>query len=143
MPRRSKRGGGSTPPPRPGPTDPGSCLGATVCDHSASTIDHSETTVVFEPGNYTGTDLTWRRADHAPSARVCLAAFRAIFDAVGDETIDTTGDIDPGILLRILDRGPKRTGQATAWLRLACQWARRRSMRVGFSTDGSVTALPN
>lgn len=72
---------------------------------------------------------------------ISLTTFRAIFDAVGDETIDTTGDIDPDVLLGLVGLGPLGTDEVTAWLRLVSRWARRRSMRMAFTTEATDAQL--
>jgi hypothetical protein len=91
-----------------------------------------DATITFTAGRYEGERMTWQETTNAPTATISLDLFRVIFDAVGDETIDTRGDIDPGVLLGIVGLGPCDAEEPSAWVRLVCRWARHRSLRVRF-----------
>lgn len=104
--------------------------------------ERSETTITFSAGQYAADRTSWLEAPNAPTATVSVATFRLLFDAAGDETIDTTGDIDPEVLLGIVGLGPRGAEDATAWVRLVARWARRRRLRVGFDVDEPTEDRP-
>ncbi|MEJ2870629.1 hypothetical protein WCD74_22900 [Actinomycetospora sp. OC33-EN08] len=95
----------------------------------------TDTRIVFTAGRYNPGRTEWQDASNAPTASIEERLFRSIFDAVGERTIDTTGDIDPGVLLRLVELGPHGREKTTARLRLVCRSARRRGMRVGFAVE--------